>query len=639
MKRFALFLFLLPTILTSFAQDNAGIATAATQTLASPNGQYSINISGMTYTIFFCGKTIVRESQLGIDIDNRLQESALDIPRGEHRDWSNDMSLRNVERTTVDSTWTPLYGENANIRDHYNQLILHYAKGSNGEGAIVEGYDKRKFYAMDIIVRAYDEGIAFRYQFPETSNGLFLHITGERTSFAMPAGTEAWYEEWAQGPYDLRPLSGEWLEAERPLLLRQPDGTYVALLEAGLQDFARGKLRLLRENVLQMALYGSADIITPFATPWRVVMAAERPVDLINHKEIVLNLNEPSAYERNRTAADYIKPGRAFRCTQLNKKALLQSIDYCKHMGIEYMELDAGWYGPEGKVESDARQAAPTRDFTMPEICAYAREQGIGVWLYVNQRALYRQLDDILPIYHQWGISGIKFGFVQVGSQQWTTWLHKAVRKCADYGLMVDIHDEYRPTGVSRTWPNLLTQEGIRGNEEMPDANHNTLLPFTRFLCGPADYTLCYFDKRIKNTNGHQLAMAAVYYSPLQFLFWYDKPFTDEGEQELQFWRDCPTVFNESIALDGIPGEYIVQARRAGDEWFVGAMTNAEGRSLTIPTSFLPKGRYEVTIYNDDPTLNTRTHVGTRTLRIKAGKPITLQLQPSGGAALHFKQR
>ena len=183
----------------------------------------------------------------------------------------------------------------------------------------------------------------------------------------------------------------------------------------------------------------------------------------------------------------------------------------------------------------------------------------------------------------------------------------------------------------------LLTQEGIGGNEIMPDATHNVVLPFTRFLCGPADYTLCYFNNRVKNTKGHQLAMAAVYYSPLQFLFWYDAPFVDKGEEELRFWQQCPTVFDESIALDGEPGQYIIQARRSGKDWYVGAMTNTESRTVTIATAnFLPKGRYTVDIYNDAPDLDTRTRVSAKTLTIRSGQTITLELQPSGGAALKF---
>ena len=630
------------------------------QTVSSPDGLYSVSIDGMTYSVTFNNKVIVEKSQLGVDIDNRLFESALAVPRGEHENWCGDLVLKGEERTSVDTTWTPLYGENARIRDHYNQLTLHYEKsespklgddrglnnGTSRAGSDPQppnsggyGYDKRKYYAMDIIIRAYDEGVALRYHFPETANSLFLHITGEQTQFAMPAGTKAWYEEWAQGPYSVKGLElkdKSWFESERPLLLQTPDGTYVALLEAAMRDYTRGKFRLAADNVLQVAMYDCADIISPYDTPWRVVMAGERAVDLINHKDLVLNLNA----ERAEGDWSWVKPGKTFRSGKLAKEAIFKSIDYCKAFGFDYVELDAGWYGPEGKVSSDARRVVETRDFTMPEVCQYARRQGIGVWVYVNQRALYQQLNELLPLYRQWGISGIKFGFVHIGNQQWSTWLHDAVEKCAKYHIMVDIHDEYRPTGLSRTYPNLLTQEGIRGNEEMPDAGHNTLLPFTRYLCGPADYTLCYFNSRVKNTKGHQLAMAAVYYSPLQFYFWYDNPFVDKGEAELQFWKDCPTTFDESIALDGQPGEFIVQARRSGSDWFVGCMTNTEARTVTVPTDFLPQGKYEVTIYNDDPTLSTRTKVAaaTQTLKIgkKAGKPITLHLQPSGGAALRI---
>ena len=387
--------------------------------------------------------------------------------------------------------------------------------------------------------------------------------------------------------------------------------------------------------MIKTSLFGSADLITPYSTPWRVVMAGEKAVDLINHNYIVLNLNTPNELED----VSFIRPGKAFRSSRLDKENIMKSIDFCAEFGMEYVELDAGWYGPEMKVESDASRVAENRDFNMEEICRYAREKGVGVWLYVNQRALWRQLDMILPVYRRWGVSGVKFGFVQIGSQQWTTWLHDAVKKCGEYGLMVDIHDEYRPTGVSRSLPNLLTQEGIRGNEEMPDATHNVTLPFTRFLCGPGDYTLCYFNNRVKCTHGHQLAMAAVYYSPLQFMFWYDLPGAYQGEEELQFWREIPTVFDESIALDGEPGEYIVQARRSGSTWYVGAMTNTEGRKVSISTSFLPKGRYQVTLYNDDPTLESRTKVGMKQFTIKSGETIDVVLQASGGAAMRLDVR
>jgi alpha-glucosidase len=204
--------------------------------------------------------------------------------------------------------------------------------------------------------------------------------------------------------------------------------------------------------------------------------------------------------------------------------------------------------------------------------------------------------------------------------------------------MMVDIHDEYRPTGVSRTYPNLMTQEGIGGNEEFPDATHDVTLPFTRFVAGPADYTLCYFDKRLKNTHAHQLAMAVVYYSPIQFMYWYDTPQLYHGEEELQLWKEIPTVWDETRALQGAPGEYIVTARRSGNDWYLGAMTNTQSREISISTDFLQKGkRYLMYLYEDDESAPSATKVKTSKRTVIGGKTIKLNIQGSGGAAAHFR--
>lgn len=613
----------------------------------SPDGKYVFTFyqrsfgkdnKRMYYTLSYNGKSVIEESELGVDIDNRLFESALAIPNDTCRVWTENLALTKDSLSRHQSSWSPLYGENKIVKDNYNCLTLCFKKGEAGafDNAGGNSYDKRRFYYMNVEVRAYDEGVAFRYHFPEATNGLFLHITGERTSFTFPKGTCAWYENWAQGPYSYVPLKDWKGESERPLLLKLPDGLNVALCEARLVDFVRGKYKLAshKPSTLNVSLYSSADVITPYDTPWRMVMVGEKAVDLVNHKDLVLNLND-SCKIRN---TDFIKPGKVFRCGRLDQKSALRAVDFAVERGIQYVHLDAGWYGPEMLVESDATHPAANRDLDMPALCRYAASKGIGIWVYVNQRALYNQLDSILPLYKAWGIKGIKFGFVQIGNQQWTTWLHHAVRKCAEYGLMVDIHDEYRPTGYSRTYPNLLTQEGIRGNEEMPDADHNTILPFTRFLSGPADYTLCYYNGRVKNTKAHQLAMAVVYYSPLQFLFWYDRPEDYKGEQELKFWKEVPTVWDESRALDGEPGKFIVQARRSGNDWFVGAMTNTSTRNIILDTGrFLSlKRKYRVEMYTDDLSLKSRTNVRSTVKTIKGGDKLPLALLQSGGAALRF---
>lgn len=611
------------------------------EVLSSPNGKYQFVFSQkdgkLTYRLDYAGKQVVEEGELGVNIDNHLVESAMGIPVDTNRVWTKGMEVTSVEHRSEDNTWKTVYGEYSQIRDHYNEMTLHLMKGGKHDNS-GNGYDKRQQYLFDIIVRAYDEGVAIRYHFPEATNGLFMHITDDLTSFRFAPGAEAYHYAWAQSHANkVKLLKSEavWKEeAERPLTLHLANGLYVAIGEAALTDFVRGKLKLKADHELQMAMFDSADIITAYDMPWRFIMVGEKAIDLINNKQLVLNLNAPCQI----ADTSWIKPGKAFRVCRLDMKTCLAGVDFCLDRGLQYIELDAGWYGPEMKMSSSALKVLESRDIDMPKLCAYAKSKGVGVWVYVNQRALYQELDQILPLYEKWGISGIKFGFVQIGSQEWTTWLHQAVRKCADHHIMVDIHDEYRPTGWSRTYPNLMTQEGIGGNEEMPDAEHNTILPFTRFLCGPADYTPCYFNGRVKNTKAHQLAMPVVYYSPVTFLYWYDLPNAYKGEQELDFWKYCPTVWDESKALQGEIGEFVVQARRSGDDWFVGAMTGLQARDITINTAdFLQKGKkYRVEMYNDAPMLNTRTKVASTVQTLKAGKVLKLHLQPSGGAALRF---
>ena len=618
------------------------VAAQAVETLQSPNGKYQFTFSQkegkLLYSLDYAGKPVVEAGELGVNIDNHLVESAMGIPVDNSNVWTNGMEVASVDRRSEDNTWKPVYGEYAQIRDRYNEMTIHLLKGGKHQDGGGTAYDKRQQYLLDIIVRAYDEGVAIRYHFPEATNGLFMHITDDLTSFRFAPGAEAYHYAWAQSHANkVKLLKSEaaWKEeAERPLTLRLDNGLYAAIGEAALSDFVRGKLKLKADNELQMAMFDSADIITAYDMPWRFIMVGEKAIDLINNKQMVLNLNAPCQIQDT----SWIKPGKAFRVCRLDMKTCMEGVDFCVDRGLQYIELDAGWYGPEMKMSSSALKVLETRDIDMPKLCQYAKSKGIGVWVYVNQRALYQELDQLLPLYEKWGISGIKFGFVQIGSQEWTTWLHNAVKKCADHHILVDIHDEYRPTGWSRTYPNLMTQEGIGGNEEMPDAEHNTILPFTRFLCGPADYTPCYFNGRVKNTKAHQLAMPVVYYSPITFLYWYDLPNVYKGEKELDFWKYCPTVWDESKALQGEIGEYIVQARRSGNDWFVGAMTGLQARDITLNTAdFLQKGKkYRVEIYNDNPALNTRTKVSTVVQTIKAGKILKLHLQPSGGAALRF---
>lgn len=647
-RKIVLLILIVSTASYAFGQQAKGTTTAL-QTLLSPDSNFVFSFhqkvgregkKQMYYALTYKGKSVILESELGVRVENQLFESALAIENDPSKLWGENLDFKKASRSSKADTWKPLYGERSTIPDKYNELVLEFEKfgqgDANSEGHSGTTYDRRRSYQLHIVVRAYNEGVAFRYSFPENSNGLFMHITGEQTQFTMPEGTMAYYERWAQGPYELRPLKNWTDEAERPLTLKLKNGLTVALLEAMMIDYARTKFSLNKEkpNTLQASLYSSVDVITPYATPWRVIMAAEKPGTLLENNYLVLNLNPENRLKNT----SWIKPGKVFR-SGLSNSDVTASIDFAHARNLQYVHLDAGWYGPEMKVASDATKVAENRDLDLQKLINYGATKNVGIMLYVNQRALYRQIDTLFPLYQRWGLKGLKFGFVQVGSQHWSTWLHDAVKKAAEHQLMVDIHDEYRPTGFSRTYPNLMSQEGIRGNEEMPDATHNTTLPFTRYLAGAGDYTVCYYSNRIKTTHAHQLAMAVVSYSPLQFLYWYDKPSNYGGEPEIEFFDKVKTVWDETKIISGEVGEHIAIARRSGNEWFIGAITNNDARNLQLPLNFLLAGKqYTASIYSDDPLVNTKTKVKVERKTVTSSTMLDVRLLPSGGQAIWIQE-
>ncbi|WPU96101.1 glycoside hydrolase family 97 N-terminal domain-containing protein [Mucilaginibacter sabulilitoris] len=579
----------------------------------------------MYYEVSYKGKDVIKESALGIQMDNQLSEKAMALKIDQHKDWCENLEIKGIKTVTHDTIWKPVNGESSQIRDHYNETDITLIKDDN------------PIYVMHVQLRVYNEGVAIRYFFPENVKGTYYNITAENTEFSLPAGTQAWFANWAQAPYYKLPLVNWPGESERPLTLELPNGLFATLAEAQMVDYARTKFKLstTKLNTIMTSTFGEAQLISPVYTPWRVIMVAEKPGDLIEHDYLILNLNEQSKIPGN---TDWIKPGKIIRVMTQTTAAAKANIDFAARQNLQYILFDWKWYGPAFSFNSDATKVA-IPDFDLPGIIQYGKDKGIGVWLYVNQQALLAQSDSLFSVYSKWGVKGVKFGFVQVGSHRWTTWVEKAIQQAAASQMMVNIHDDWRLTGEQRTWPNLMTAEGIRGNEEMPDATHNTILPFTRYIAGPADYTICYFDSRIKTTHAHQLALAAIYYSPIQTLFWYDSPSQYHQEPELAFWSKIPTTWDETRVIQGKPGEYITTARRKGTTWFVGSITNNEARSLQVALTFLAPGkRYSAKIYSDDPQIATSTHVHV-TSRIVTDKTVLItRLQPSGGEAIYLEE-
>lgn len=627
----SLLLLLLLTFGRAFSQE---IVPGTEKVLLSPDKNIELRFyqkqetptqRAFFYRVLYKGQVIVLESRLDLQLDNHLSEKAMALKVDKHERWFENLKITGVVTSSKDTTWTPVTGERKEIRDHYNALTVEAVKDDN------------PIYPMNIEFRAYNEGAAFRFFFPENVKGTYYRIISEHTEFTMPEGTKAWHASWAQAPYQLLPLKNWPDESERPLTLELPNGRYACLAEAQMVDYARTKFKLSanKPNTILTSMYTPADLISPFGTPWRVVMVAEKYTDLIENNHLLLNLNTPSKIKDE----SWIKPGKIIRVMSQTTADAKANIDFAVKHNLQYILFDWKWYGPAYSFNSDATKVA-IPNFDLPGIINYGKERGIGVWLYVNLQGLYMQSDSLFKVYQKWGVKGVKFGFVQVGAHRWTTWLEKAIQQAADAKIMVNIHDDWRPTGEQRTWPNLMTSEGIRGNEEMPDATSNTIMPFTRYIAGAADYTLCYYDKRIKTTHAHQLAMAAVYYSPIQTLYWYDEPSFSNNEPELEFWDKIPTTWDETKVLNGVPGQYITTARRKGNDWFLGTLNNTESRTVELKFDFLPKGKaFDAKIYSDDDKVNTATKVAVTTKQVNSRTVFTVKLKPSGGQAIWLQMK
>lgn len=615
-------------------------ADGAEHRVESPDGNIVVtfdlkNIDGRPgcpiYTVGYKGQVIVAESRLGLNLEgDDSMETGFDIVK--------------VSRSSHDETYSPVYAERETIRNHYNEFVVE----------LQESQPPQRLLALRF--RAYDEGAAFCYTIPLQDGLKRLVIPKEKTQFRFTSDHTAYAAYSAQGEYSEVPLSEVKDNCERPLTIHIDNGPFVAVAEARLVDYARMRLSpdKGRPHTLISSLSSDVSAVTPLTTPWRVVMIGNTPGELLERNYLILNLNEPCAI----SDTSWIKPGKVIREVTLTTTGGKACVDFAAEHNLQYVEFDAGWYGHEYSDESDATTISvdPKRSkgpLDLFHVIDYANKRGIGIILYVNHKALERQLDEILPLYEKWGVKGVKYGFVQVGSQQWTAWLHEAVRKAAEHHLMVDIHDEYRPTGYSRTYPNLMTQEGIRGDETKPSNSLTLTILFTRMLAGAADNTICYYDRRVDDNASHayQLAKSVCFYSPWQFLYWYDRPGISPrntggagggnkvigDEPELEFFDHVPTVWDQTKVIYGQIGEYAVIARRSGENWFIGCMNADDPHTYEIPLDFLKKDRqYIAHIYADDPAVPTRTHVKISRYIVNSSSTLNVKLPQRGGQAVRI---
>jgi alpha-glucosidase len=617
-----------------------GACSINSTTIESPDHKlevkFDLSVKGSKaqYCIYYEKRKVIDTSSMGLVL-------------GKDKVLGEDVVVDKVERSSFSGSWRPVYGERNEYPDRYNQAVITLKDRNTGKRSLV------------ITFRCYSEGVAFRYTVPARDSMQWNTISKELTGFSFPHAVNGWVSHSAQGVIRPMPLDSIKGACERPMLVEEDTGTFLALGEAALVDFARMKFTRDRRKrySLTASLDGNVDRQGTFPTPWRYIMAASNPGALLEHNYLLLDLNKPDQLKNS----SWIKPGKMIRDVTLTTRGALACIDFAASHNLQYLLFDAGWYGAENSDTSDATRVAvdPRRSkgpLDMQRVVRYGESKGVGVILYVNHLALEKQLDTLLPLYASWGIKGIKFGFVHVGSQRANTWLMAAVRKAAQYHLMVDIHDEYRPTGYSRTYPNLMTQEGVRGDEESPKNDMVLRTLFTRMIAGAADQTNCYFAPRVDEMGSHasQMAKAVCIYSPLQSLFWYDRP---EGSvlhtggaggaasviretPELAFFDRLPTVWDDTKVLEGYPGKYITVARRKGSSWFIGCINGREEREFTIDLSFLPEGRqYQAVIYFDDPDRKTLTKVGISKITVNSKSVIKRRVLPENGLTVYLLPR
>ncbi len=648
------------TLLALALLCTATSVSAQDRHLLSPDGAIDVTIGqdaatkGPTYAIAFHGRPVIGTSPLGLAFES-------------YKKLGPDTAVTGAARTNADTRYRLIAGKTSAARDQYNELTL---------GLTETGGAQRK---LDIVFRAYDDGVAFRYRLPVQPGFTDLRLAGELTEFAFPADYRCWglnlgrFDTSHEGEYD--PLNASQVRPhnlfETPVTCRTGSGdTSFALTEADLRNYsgsyltgretgALGFVTRLTPRLDDPAIAVKADIrTTGLTTPWRVVMLGDTPGKLIE-STILTSLNPAPKGDFS-----WVKPGktawdwwngptlRALPKAGMNDATIKAYIDFAAANGLPYMLIDEGWYinsggGPVVYPGADIMTIVPTID--LPSLVRYAADQKVGLWLWANWRVLDAKMNAAFDRYEAMGIKGFKVDFMDRSDQQIVEFYDRIFKASAAHRLMLDLHGAYHPTGATRTWPQFLTQEGVLGAEynkwtRRITARHNVTLPFTRGLAGPYDYTPGGFRNAtpatfriepqtpmVQTTRGQALAMYVVFDSP--FMGVSDSPDNYAGAAGFDFIRAVPATWDETHVVSGEIGERIVTARRSGKDWYVGAMTNETARTVDVPLDFLGSGRFTATIWQDGAS---PTDVITTTRVVTARETLTLTLAASGGGAIRF---
>ena len=630
--------------------------------LTSPNGKLKFSLTlereHPVYDIQYQKQALVQNSPLSLVFDNGA--------------FGEGLKMNKPVFSTKEETYELIVGKSKTVHSLSKEVVIPLEETT------------APFRKINLVVRAFNDGIAFRYEFPEQPNWKSYVMYDENTAFnvvdnpkflgmylpSYQTSHEATYSHVKYEEIKERNLM------DMPALFEYPNHIFMAITEAAVRDYAgmylwkengclQGKLspKLNQEQI-------KVEASLPHQSPWRVFMISDRVGALIE-SDLLTNLNEPCKIEDT----SWIKPGKT-TFTWWNGNVTPDTtflggnnfptnkyyIDFAARNGLDFHSIygyaeqpwytdDGTWFGFPGE-NSDITK--PVSSLNMQEICDYAKSQGVQIHLWTNWKPLYAKIDEAFALFEKWGAVGMMIDFMDRDDQEMIRIQEEFLAKAAKHHLFVQFHGSSKPSGLHRTYPNEFTREGTLNYENfkgcmVTTADHDISMPFTRLLAGTADYHLGGFralpkDKfkiqqsnpYVTSTRCHMLAMYVVLESYLGMIC--DTPEAYEGQPGFEFLQTVPTTWDKTVVPDASVNEYVAIARRHGDDWYVGAINNSQARNVEIALDFLGKGDYKVTLYKDAQDTDTNpNHLIKETFTVTAKDKITVPLASDGGAAMHIQ--
>jgi alpha-glucosidase len=626
-------------------EQGAQLATGRGQAASAPSGSH------LVYSITYRGKPLIDASPIQVDLEGAR-------PLGENA------AIAGVAPSSGDDNYTLVAGRTSSVHDHYNALSFDVNEST--------GLHRR----MRIEARAWNNGVAFRYVVPEQAGIHEFRMTGEDTEFRISKDATAYalelpdFRTMYESEYLKLPVSAFASTSGSagmrliglPLLMNVPGVAWLAITEADMRSNAGmyltnpgqpGRSRLKAKIAPSVTDPSIAVMGTlPHHSPWRLMLVAEQAAEILQ-ANLITDLNPASAI----ADTSWIHPGKSSwdwwsgsldpegkpAFTTENMKTY---VDFSAKSGFEYMLVDAGWSAQGDITKLNGR-------VDIPELVRHAAAKNVKVWIWCHWSGIDAQLNEAFPLYEKWGVAGVKIDFMSRDEQYMTEFYYRVAETAARYHLMIDFHGATKPTGMERTWPNVMGYEAVLGMEQSKwggrdNPDNQTNLAFTRMLAGMMDYTPGGFENVTREefigrsahpmsmgTRAHQLAMYAIYEAPFQMVS--DYPHAYEDQPAFEFIKAAPSSWDETRGLDGTPDEYVTIARRKGNTWFLGSMTNWTPRQLDIPLTFLGAGSYTAEIYADASDADKYPkNVSIRKQQVDRTTHLKASLAPGGGLAVRF---